>query len=164
MVMEVKHLNKMMINKKHLLSAVALILAATMIIIPTATATYGYFYYQSHYNVVTPGNACDQVKDTYAIFGADDSKIVVLSTVNTLGSPAKIYVTGFKTGSPQATSLWGSTTGNSGWTLIGWVNLPTSTGTVSFSNDAGGYKYFAIANEASAICIDEVYSQYTTIA
>ena len=157
---EVKCLNKMMLNKKCFLIPAALVLVATMLMIPWASAvTTAYVStVTGSYGVSYP----DRVKaldGSYAIFDGLDSKIVVQMTVTgPSGAAVKIYAYAFS-GTPYV-QCWSGPSPTGPWTQIGWGTTIGGAGWYTVGTLPGGHQYIGIANAGGSLYVDQIIIQY----
>ncbi|MCL2173174.1 MAG: hypothetical protein FWB84_05995 [Candidatus Bathyarchaeota archaeon] len=159
-------MNKLLLNKKHALIPVALILIATMLITPLANAIPGTTAYvtsvEDSYGVTNPNNVKGSSTDgNYAIFDGAGSKLVGKWTVNAPPSGAEIWIYGYAfSGTPKVICYYGSSNTGS-WSTAGSKTIGTTldwykVGTIG----ASGQQYFAISNSGGSLYIDQIKVTY----
>lgn len=153
-------MNKMMLNKKCLIPA-ALVLVATILMIPLANAiTTAYVStVTGSYGVSYPTRVIAK-DNSYAIFDGYDSKIVVQMTVTgPSGAAVKIYAYAFS-GTPYV-QCWSGPSENGPWTPIGsGTPIDSSAGWDTVGTLPGGHQYIGIANAGGSLYVDQIIIQY----
>ncbi len=151
-------MNKMLLNKKCFLIPVALVLVATMLMIPLASAVT-YAYVSSVTGSYGGSYPTRNLKTVQRPALGYESKIPVQMTVQgPSGAAIQIYAYAFS-GSPYV-QCWSSPTGQAGsWVSAGSAGI-SSEGWYTIGYLQGNHQYIGIANSGGSLYVDQIRIQY----